>query len=53
MATDSTATSTKLKVTELDHIVLRVKDVERAIEFYIGVLGLGLNLPRTLETTEM
>ena len=41
MAIDSTETSTRLKVTGLDHIVLRVKDVERAIEFYIGVLGLA------------
>lgn len=31
---------TNLKVVDLDHIVLRVKDVERAIEFYTGVLGL-------------
>ena len=29
-----------LKVTDIDHIVLRVQDVERAIEFYTGVLGM-------------
>ena len=40
MATDSSETSVKLRVVELDHIVLRVKDVERAIQFYIDVLGL-------------
>ena len=29
-----------LQVTDLDHIVLRVRDVEGAIEFYTQVLGL-------------
>lgn len=29
-----------LRVTDLDHIVLRVRDVEGAIEFYTQVLGL-------------
>ena len=28
------------KIVDLDHIVLRVKDVERAVAFYTGVLGL-------------
>ena len=41
MATQPAETSVKLKVVEMDHIVLRVKDVERAIQFYIGVLGLA------------
>lgn len=41
MATSSPETSVKLKVVEMDHIVLRVKDVERAIEFYTEVLGLA------------
>ncbi len=34
------------QIVELDHIVLRVKDVERAIEFYTGTLGLA---PHRLE----
>lgn len=29
-----------LRVTDLDHIVLRVRDIEGAIEFYTQVLGL-------------
>ena len=29
-----------VKITELDHIVLRVSDVERALAFYTDVLGL-------------
>lgn len=29
-----------VKVVDLDHIVLRTTDVERALEFYTGVLGL-------------
>jgi catechol 2,3-dioxygenase-like lactoylglutathione lyase family enzyme len=33
-------TSVKLKIVEMDHIVIRVKDVEKAIEFYTEVLGL-------------
>ena len=41
MATQSSETAVKLKIVEMDHIVLRVKDVERAIEFYTGVLGLS------------
>ena len=36
-----TTTSVTLKVVEMDHIVLRVKDVERAIKFYTEVLGLA------------
>ncbi len=31
---------TSIKVTEMDHIVLRVADVERSLAFYIGVLGM-------------
>ena len=41
MATHSPETSVMLKVVEMDHIVLRVKDVERAIQFYTEVLGLA------------
>ena len=29
-----------VKITEMDHIVLRVKDVERSLQFYTGTLGL-------------
>ena len=29
-----------VKITELDHIVLRVKDVETSLRFYTQVLGL-------------
>ena len=35
-----TSTQPLVKITELDHIVLRVSDVERALEFYTNVLGL-------------
>jgi glyoxylase I family protein len=31
-----------IKVTELDHIVLNVKDVDRALDFYANVLGLKI-----------
>ncbi len=31
----------QIRITELDHIVLNVKDIDRSLEFYIGVLGLG------------
>ena len=41
MATHSPETSVRLKVVEMDHIVIRVKDVEGAIQFYTEVLGLG------------
>ena len=41
MATGSTETSVGLNVVGMDHIVLRVKDVERAIQFYTEVLGLA------------
>lgn len=37
MTTDS---SVKLKIVELDHIVIRVKDIEGAINFYTEILGL-------------
>ncbi len=37
MATES---SVKLKIVELDHIVIRVKDIEGAIKFYTEILGL-------------
>ena len=30
----------KFKITTLDHIVLNVGDIDRALQFYIGVLGL-------------
>ena len=36
MATES---SVKLKIVQLDHIVIRVKDVEGALQFYTEVLG--------------
>jgi len=29
-----------IKVTELDHIVLNVRDIDKTLEFYTGVLGL-------------
>ena len=35
-----TSTQPLVKITELDHIVLRVSDVERALAFYTNVLGL-------------
>ena len=41
MTASSPGTSVKLKIVEMDHIVLRVKDVERAIHFYTEVLGLA------------
>ena len=41
MTAQSTKALAGLNVVELDHIVLRVKDVERAIDFYIGILGLA------------
>ena len=41
MATQSPETSVKLKVVEMDHIVIRVKDIEGAIQFYTEVLGLA------------
>ena len=41
MATGSPKTLVKLKVLEMDHIVLRVHDVERALEFYTEILGLA------------
>jgi catechol 2,3-dioxygenase-like lactoylglutathione lyase family enzyme len=30
----------RIKITELDHIVLNVADIERSLKFYIDVLGL-------------
>ncbi len=36
----ATQSGLKIKVVEMDHIVLRVKDIERAIQFYTQVLGL-------------
>lgn len=30
----------RMKITELDHIVLNVDDIERSLRFYIDVLGL-------------
>ena len=35
-----TATKSLVKITELDHIVLRVKDVEVSMQFYTETLGL-------------
>ena len=37
----ATKPAVKLKVVEMDHIVIRVKDVEGAIQFYTEVLGLA------------
>jgi catechol 2,3-dioxygenase-like lactoylglutathione lyase family enzyme len=37
----SVATTPLVKITELDHIVLRVRDVERSLQFYRDVLGLA------------
>ena len=31
-----------IKVTELDHIVLNVKEIDRSLEFYASVLGLKI-----------
>ena len=36
----SVAKAPLVKITELDHIVLRVRDVERSLQFYRDVLGL-------------
>ena len=36
----TTESSVKLKIVEMDHIVIRVKDVEGALAFYTGILGL-------------
>lgn len=41
MVTHPQEMSAKCKVVGMDHIVLRVKDVERAIRFYTEVLGLA------------
>ena len=46
MATQTESTSSAkvqplVKITEMDHIVLRVKDVETSLKFYIETLGLG------------
>ena len=38
---DSSGDRPEFRVVDLDHIVLRVKDVERALDFYTGVLGLA------------
>jgi catechol 2,3-dioxygenase-like lactoylglutathione lyase family enzyme len=40
MTTDS---GVKLKIVEMDHIVIRIKDVEGALDFYTGILGLEPN----------
>ncbi|MGH7834811.1 MAG: VOC family protein [Candidatus Binatia bacterium] len=29
-----------IKIVEMDHIVLNVRDIDRSLQFYIGVLGL-------------
>ena len=36
------------KISELDHIVLNVSDIERSLQFYTGVMGLPL-----FETVEL
>ena len=36
----STTTRPKVKITEMDHIVLRVKDMDASLSFYVDVLGL-------------
>ena len=30
----------RIKVTELDHIVLNVENIDRSLNFYVDVLGL-------------
>ena len=37
----SVSTQPLVKITEMDHIVLRVKDVEESLRFYTETLGLG------------
>ncbi|QOC90432.1 VOC family protein [Micromonospora craniellae] len=37
----NTTTPTPVRVTGFDHVVLNVADVERALDFYCGVLGLA------------
>ena len=37
----SVQTQPLVKITEMDHIVLRVKDVEESLRFYTETLGLG------------
>ena len=41
MATETTGVPVKLQAVEMDHIVLRVKDVERALRFYTEIIGLA------------
>ena len=41
MATETTGAQVKLQAVEMDHIVLRVKDVERALRFYTEIIGLA------------
>ena len=41
MATRSSHATLRIKVVDMDHIVLRVKDVDQALRFYIDVLGLA------------
>ena len=41
MATETTGAQVKLRAVEMDHIVLRVKDVERALHFYTEIIGLA------------
>lgn len=48
---DTIETETALAVLGLDHIVLRVADLGRAIDFYERVLG--LNIERTLEKPKL
>ncbi|HEV2300014.1 MAG TPA: VOC family protein [Stellaceae bacterium] len=48
---DTIETDTALAVLGLDHVVLRVADLGRAIAFYEGVLG--LHVERTLEKPKL
>ena len=41
MGTRSEGAALGLKVIEMDHIVLRVKDVDQALRFYTEILGLA------------
>ena len=50
MATES---SVKLKIVQLDHIVIRVKDVEGALQFYTGILGLEPHRVEEYRTGEL
>ena len=37
---EKTSTQTRIRITEMDHIVLRVRDIDLSLRFYTEVLGL-------------